>query len=75
MQDVINKELLFVLLRRGVKTLGMHDPDEVLNYIEEDMTPDEYNAAKAFLKWLVENNKTFGHNIPQVFAEFEKSLR
>jgi len=66
------KELFFSLLRRAVSSAGSFDPDECLFYVEEEMTIDEGKAAQHFLRWCVENKRTFGHNLPVVFAEYEK---
>ena len=67
------KELFFHLLRRAVGTIGSYDPNECLFMVEEELTIDEFYAAEAFLKWCVENSRTFGHNLPEVFAEFEEA--
>jgi len=57
-------------LRQGVKVTGSFEPDDVLCYIEEGLTWEEIRDAREFLQWMVDNDKTFGWNIPDVVAEF-----
>lgn len=63
-------EPLPTLLRDAAKTLGTHDPDEVMPLIEEQLNHDQYRAAHGFLSWLNQNDFTFGHNIQEVYAAY-----
>lgn len=65
-------EKVQALLLQGVRTMGSFNPGLVLPYIEEQLTPTEYDTTHAFLSWVVDNGKTFGHgNLNAVFAEFQ----
>jgi len=61
-----------LLLCSGAKTCGLN-PVEILCYIEESVTSDEYEAIQKFLKWLVSNKKTYGRNIQSVWEEWQQS--
>lgn len=65
-------ERLFLLLRQAVKQSGVYDPDYALTFVEEDMTQDEAETAQRFLSWCYYDGHTFGHNIAEVFAEWER---
>lgn len=58
------------LLRRAVKSSGSYNPDDCMFIIEEDLTIKQETQALAFLTWVHENKKKFGHNIRDVYAEF-----
>jgi len=62
-----------LFLHRAVKTAGTYDP-KCLYVVEEEMTSDEFDLAKDFLTWLVKGHKTFGHNLPSVWAEWQKAV-
>lgn len=63
-------------LLTAVKSAGSYAPDECLHYVEEMMTAAEIRKAEAFLKWVVANDRDFGHgNIEQVYAEFQKGSK
>lgn len=64
-------ERLALFLTMGCKSAGSYDPNEALSSVEEQMTGEEYQIAQAFLKWLTENKRTFGHNLPLVWAEYQ----
>lgn len=68
----MNKELLLTLLRRAVKSMGTYEPNECVVFIEEDLDYEEAMVARDFLRWCVDNEKTFGWNIAEVFAEYEE---
>lgn len=72
MMDKLSNKVA-TLIRSGVSTLGSYDLDEIMPYIEEELTPAEYDQAEAFLVWVTTFDKTFGHNIHEVYAEFAKS--
>lgn len=57
----------------GCKQAGSFKPEEALIGIEEAMTQAECQDAMAFLKWVVENKRTFGHNIDTVWAEWQSA--
>lgn len=59
-----------LLIRQAVKHTGTYDPNECLFTVEEEMTLDEYDTAEAFLRWIHDGDRTFGHNIREVFAEW-----
>jgi len=54
----------------GTKQAGTYDPETALMFVEEMMTVAEYKQAEAFLNWVIENKRTFGYNLPQVWNEF-----
>lgn len=58
------------LLRTAVKTSGSYNPKDCMFIIEEELTFKQSNQAEAFLTWVHENNKMFGHNILEIYAEF-----
>ena len=62
---------LSTLLRMAVKQCGSFEFDEVIAPIEEQLTMAEIEDARAFLDWVVKNEKTFGWNISEVYAEFK----
>lgn len=70
----ISKDRIFALLPRALQATGSFDPNESLSYIEEDLTAEELNACEAFLHWLIANKRTFGHNLPEVWAEWQKEI-
>lgn len=63
-------EPLPTLLRRAAKTLGTHNPEDSMCYIEEDLTGEQYKIVFDFLTWLKDNDYTFGHNIQEVYKAF-----
>jgi hypothetical protein len=65
--------LLQHVLYATFKQTGSYDPDECLYAVEESMTLDQYETASAFLRWVHDNDKAFGHNLPTVYAEYERS--
>lgn len=48
------------LIGQAVRTFGTYDPDEVLPYIEEELTGAEYNTVNKFLSYLHTNNLCYG---------------
>jgi len=67
-------EPLRTLLHMGCKQSGTFNPDVALSSVEEQLTGDEFEAAQGFLKWLVKNKRTFGHNLPEVWIDYQKDL-
>ena len=63
---------LAAMLQRGVKTNGSYDPWKVIPFIEESLTLEEAGQAEAFLAWVQQGKRTFGHNIDSVYAQFAK---
>lgn len=59
------------LLLKAVKQAGTYNPDEVLTFIEEDLTQEEYYTLYGLLDWCWKNNKTFGReNLGFVFGQY-----
>ena len=66
----------YTLISRGVKTHGTYNPDEILYLFEEELYAVQVKEIIAFLKWVHENNKTFGSgNYEQVFSEWRVFLK
>jgi hypothetical protein len=65
-------EKLIVLFRDAVNTTGSFVPEENLMYFEESLSINESRFAWPFFNWINENNKTFGHNLPDVYQDFRK---
>jgi len=63
------------LLREAVKTTGSYDPKDCLPLIEERLSPPGVEAAERFLNWCVDNKRTFGRNIHQVYQEYLNATR
>ena len=61
------------LIRHGVSMAGSYESEEVFIWIEEDMAFAEAAQAEAFLNWVVAKERTFGHNIHDVYAECHAS--
>lgn len=54
---------------------GRYHASEALVGVEEHLTLAEYNAAVAFLDWLIHNNLKFGHgNIRERFEQFRTGI-
>jgi hypothetical protein len=69
-------EPLATLLHMAVKKGGTYDPDEIMCFVEEQMTGGEAEDAWEFLGWCHRNDKKFGsENLPTVWKEWEDSLR
>jgi len=58
--------------RMFLQAAQSHGPDEALSHIEESLTGDEYDAIEAFLQWLKDNDRSFGWNIAEVVADWER---
>lgn len=58
------------LIRRAVNSSGSYDPNDCMFMFEEELTIKQADQAHAFLTWVHENGKKFGHNILEVYAEF-----
>jgi hypothetical protein len=65
----------FIPLRQAAKCEGSYEFEKVISHFEEYLTGIEYDEVKSFLEWLKTNNKTFGHNLPEVFNEFKESVK
>jgi hypothetical protein len=51
------------------------DPDKVLEFLEDQLTPDQYLDVKEFLTWSFKNKRTFGHkNLDKRMAEYKKAI-
>jgi len=61
------------LLSEAVRTTGSFAIEECLPYFEERLTGPETEACTSFLNWLNKNDRAFGHNLPEVWEEWEKS--
>lgn len=75
MSDKLSKEIsekLIYMFRDAVSTSGSYAPEDNVVYFEESLTFLESRFAWAFFAWLIENSKTFGHNLPDVYKEFHK---
>ena len=60
------------LVINAMKACPTKDSEEILSYVEEQMTPIEYKKAKLFLEWSFKTGKTFGWgNFNKRVAEFE----
>lgn len=67
------RPLLFYVLRRAAKSTGSCEPPaSSLAEFEEDLDQETYRAARAFLEWCASGGHTFGHNLPDVHALFER---
>ena len=67
-------EVVKNLILNATKSCGRKDPEGILNYVEEQLTPAQYSKAKAFLNWSFKTGKTFGWgNFDKRVAEFETS--
>lgn len=66
---------LETLLPVASKMAGTFDTQDCICVIEESLTSYELEVAEAFLTWLNESGKTFGHNIKSVFIEFLESKK
>lgn len=58
------QRLLLQATRNGI--------DDALMFIEESLTGDEYDAVEAFVQWLKDNDRSFGWNIAEVVADWER---
>lgn len=56
---------LYAMISKACKCEGTYDPVRVLPHFEEDLTPQEYRTLEAFLQWVHDNNKNFGHGTYQ----------
>lgn len=61
---------LETLIREGVKMSGSYKPEEAMLYIEESLTLAEFIQVEAFLQWTTDNSRTFGWDLPEVYADF-----
>jgi hypothetical protein len=67
-------DLIKNLIINATKTCGRSNSDDILSFVEEQMTPAEYKKAKAFLEWSFKTGKTFGwNNFDDRVIEFETS--
>lgn len=64
---------LATLLAMGCKQAGSYVADQALSSVQEHMTQAEFEAATKFLNWLVKEKRTFGHNLPEVWAAYQAS--
>lgn len=67
---------LETLLLMAVGQCGSYHASQCMPFIEERLTLAEFNAAMAFLDWMVNKGLEFGHaNIRQRFKEFQEDKR
>lgn len=60
---------LQALVFMGLKTVGKKD---CLGYIEEQLTPSEYENVKGFLDYLEKNNLTVGYgNVDERWSSYK----
>ena len=65
-------QYLVPLLIDGAKTVGW---EELYNYILEQVQIKDVEYVQSFTKWLIDNNKTFGWNVGEVWKEWAMSQR
>lgn len=64
---------LYLILALGCKTMG-RDAAGIMGFIEEDLTPHEFETLSAFVNWSITNDKPFGHgNYNERFAEWREA--
>lgn len=69
-------ERLETLLPMAVKKGGTYDPDEIMCFVEEEMTGQEAEDAWAFLGWCHDQDKKFGSDtLRPVWEEWKESLK
>ena len=61
------------MIRDAVRSSGSFVPEDNMFHIEEKLTVAECKEVEAFLRWVSDNDKTFGWNIPEVYQEFVES--
>lgn len=67
----VREEVVFVLLRQGVRQCGSYEWEQIAPSIEESLTGPECTAIENFLAWLVKDGPgKFGHNIPEVWHQW-----
>ena len=67
---------LSTLLLTGVQNSGGYKSDEVLMYIEEHLTPREYDNCKDFLDWCRLKRQKFGRaNLASTWERWQASVR
>ena len=65
-------DLIKNLILNATKSCGRTDSEDILSFVEEQMTISEYKKAKAFLDWSFKTGKTFGwNNFDDRVKEFE----
>jgi hypothetical protein len=62
---------LVELLRDGACTTGNFA--EVFYYIEENLKIKDVTDVQNFLKWVVDNNLTYGRNVGEVWQQWRQS--
>ena len=51
------------------------NPDKVLEFVEDQLTPDQYLDTKEFLTWIFSKKKSITHkNLDKRVQEFRKVL-
>ena len=62
----------YALIKIGIKQTGTYEPDECLGPVEEQLYVNEIVEIMAFLQWVHDTGKAFGHgNYEERFAEFK----
>ena len=67
----------YTLMVDAVDTFGTFDPDEIMPYIEERLTPIEFNTIGFFCQWIMkdrENRATSRDTYQSLYKQFLKSL-
>ena len=71
MSEPLNEAALR-LLQHGSK--GAMDHRDGLMRVHESLTLAEFGEAEEFITWLELSKKTFGWNLPEVYAEYRSTL-
>jgi len=61
--------------QRLILSVRGHDRETALSLIEESLTLGEHEAVTAFFKWLDDNDREYGWNLPDVVKDWEKSQK
>jgi hypothetical protein len=69
------QEPLRSLVLEGMKMAGSIDSAEVLTFIEESLTPQQFREVDNFCKWLKKNSLTVGHGTISLRWDEFKSKR
>ena len=64
------REEVQILIRQAVSTIGSYHPDDLFGWFGEQLYYQEVVPIYDFLKWVSSNQKTFGWNLPDVYAEY-----
>jgi len=74
-EDGVFTPIVKHLMLEGTKMCGA-EVNEVLSFIEEQLTPRQYTSVKAFLTWSFKTKNHFGYgNIDKRIKEFKERTR